>query len=305
MKKDISVCPRLLFLVISVNIIFMACGGTVPQPTGVELLGSIENAFVNVAKRSTPAIVGVISFRESEDPQFRRREGSGFVFREDGHILTNEHVIRDSIAIRVRLLDERVFEAELVGADPNTDIAVLKIDAPEKLSVLPLANSEAVQVGQFAIAIGNPFQLNHTVTVGTVSGKGRSVLPDIGIFVRYQDFIQTDAWINTGNSGGPLLNIHGEVIGINSLIRRPDNTPATNAVRAGAGFAISSNLVEKIGTQLIANGRIIRGYLGISMREVPARNFCSARPKKYASTSQRATARRHHYRIQWKESQRY
>ena len=89
-----------------------------------------------------------------------------------------------------------------------------------------------------------------------------------GLF-RYQDFIQTDAWINIGNSGGPLLNIHGEVIGVNSLIRRPDNTPATNAVRAGAGFAISSNLVQKIGTQLIANGRIIRGFLGIGMREVP------------------------------------
>ena len=101
-----------------------------------------------------------------------------------------------------------------------------------------------------------------------MSGKGRSLLPDVGI-VRYQDFIQTDAWINVGNSGGPLLNIHGEVIGINSLIRRQDNTPATSAVRAGAGFAISSNLVEKIGTQLIANGRIIRGYLGIGMAEVP------------------------------------
>ena len=267
MKKNISVCPSLLLLAFSVNIIFISCGGSTQQRTSVELLGSIENAFVDVAKRSTPAIVGVVSYRESEDPRFRRQEGSGFIFRKDGHILTNEHVIRNSVAIRVRLLDESVYEAELVGADPNTDVAVLKIDAPEELPVLPLANSETVQVGQFAIAIGNPFQLNHTVTIGTVSGKGRSLLQDIGI-VRYQDFIQTDAWINTGNSGGPLLNIHGEVIGINSLIRRPDNTPATNAVRAGAGFAISSNLAEKIGTQLIANGRIIRGFLGVSMRDV-------------------------------------
>ena len=267
MKKNIFLCPSLLFLVVSVSIV-MSCGGTTQQPTDVELLGSIENAFVNVAKRSTPAIVGITSFRQAEDPRFRRQEGSGFIFREDGYILTNEHVIRDSTIIRARLHDESVYEAELVGEDPNTDIAVLKIDAPETLPVLPLANSEAVQVGQFAIAIGNPFQLNHTVTIGTVSGKGRSLLPDRGI-VRYQDFIQTDAWINVGNSGGPLLNIHGEVIGINSLIRRPDNTPATNAVRAGAGFAISSNLVEKIGTQLIAKGRIIRGYLGIGMEEVP------------------------------------
>ncbi len=267
MKKNIFLCPSLLFLVISVSIV-ISCGGTTQQPTDVELLGSIENAFVNVAKRSTPAIVGITTFRQAEDPRFRRQEGSGFIFRGDGYILTNEHVIRDSTVIRVRLLDESVYEAKLVGTDPNTDIAVLKIDAPETLPVLPLANSEAVQVGQFAIAIGNPFQLNHTVTIGTVSGKGRSFLPDRGI-VRYQDFIQTDAWINVGNSGGPLLNIHGEVIGINSLIRRPDNTPATNAVRAGAGFAISSNLVEKIGTQLIAKGRIIRGYLGIGMEEVP------------------------------------
>ena len=268
MKKNILVYPSLLLFVISASIIIMSCGGSTQQPTDVELLGSIENAFVNVAKRSTPAIVGITSFRQAEDPRFRRQEGSGFIFREDGYILTNEHVIRDSTVIRARLLDESAYEAKLVGADPNTDIAVLKIDVSEALPVLPLANSEAVQVGQFAIAIGNPFQLNHTVTIGTVSGKGRSLLPDVGI-VRYQDFIQTDAWINTGNSGGPLLNIHGEVIGINSLIRRPDNTLATNAVRAGAGFAISSNLVEKIGTQLIANGRIIRGYLGIGMEEVP------------------------------------
>ena len=267
MKKNILVYPSLLLLVITVSIIVVSCGGSTQQPTDVELLGSIENAFVSVAKRSTPAIVGVISFQIVEDSKRHRQEASGFIFREDGHILTNEHVIRNSLRINVRLLDESVYEAELVGADPNTDIAVLKIDAPEALRVLPLADSEAVQVGQFAIAIGNPFQLNHTVTIGTVSGKGRSLLQDIGI-VRYQDFIQTDAWINTGNSGGPLLNIHGEVIGINSLIRRPDNTPATGAVRAGAGFAISSNLAEKIGTQLIANGRIIRGFLGVSLREV-------------------------------------
>lgn len=267
MKKDIYVCPSVILLIVSMSIILASCGRTTPQPTDVELLGSIENAFVSVAKRSTPAIGGVISYRhQTEEP--RLQVGSGFIFRKDGHILTNEHVIRNASDIRVQLLDESLLEAKLVGVDPNTDIAVLKIDAPEELPVLPLADSEAVQVGQFAIAIGNPFQLDYTVTIGTVSGKERSLLPDIGI-VRYQDFIQTDAWINTGNSGGPLLNIHGEVIGINSLIRRPDNTPATSAVRAGAGFAISSNLVEKIGTQLIANGRIIRGFLGISMRKVP------------------------------------
>ena len=266
MKKNIYVCFTLLFFLVSVSII-SSCALTKDQPTDVELLSSIENAFVSVAERSTPAIVSVISVRPVEDGGYHRQEGSGFIFRKDGHILTNEHVVRDATTITVHLINENEFDAKLVGVDRNTDIAVLKIDAKEKLTVLPLANSEEVQVGQFAIAIGNPFRLNHTVTTGIVSGKGRSFLPDRGI-IRYQDFIQTDAWINTGNSGGPLLNIHGEVIGINSLIRRADNSPATGAVRAGAGFAISSNLVEKIGTQLIANGRIIRGFLGIKMEEV-------------------------------------
>lgn len=266
MKKNIYVYFTFLFFLVSASII-SSCAFTKNQPTDVELLSSIENAFVGVAKRSTPAIVGVISRRRAEDGKSHNQEGSGFIFRKDGHILTNEHVIRNAETIRVRLLDESGFDAKLVGVDRNTDIAVLKIDAKEELPTLPLANSEEVQVGQFAIAIGNPFRLNHTVTIGTVSGKGRSFLQEIDI-IRYQDFIQTDAWINTGNSGGPLLNIHGEVIGINSLIRRQDNSPATGAVRAGAGFAISSNLVEKIGTQLIENGRIIRGFLGIRMEEV-------------------------------------
>ncbi|RKU20225.1 hypothetical protein C6503_06540 [Candidatus Poribacteria bacterium] len=266
MKKNIYPCFTLLFFFSSVCFI-SSCAFTKRQPTDIELLSAIENAFVTVAKRSTPAIVGVISYRETENRRHHRQEGSGFIFREDGHILTNEHVIREAVYIKVRLLDESEFDAKLVGVDRNTDIAVLKIDAKENLPTLLLANSEEVQVGQFAIAIGNPFQLNYTVTIGIVSGKGRSFLPNRGI-IRYQDFIQTDAWINTGNSGGPLLNIHGEVIGINSLIRRADNTPATGAVRAGAGFAISSNLVKKIGTQLIANGRIIRGFLGVEMEEV-------------------------------------
>ena len=269
MKKNIYVRFSLLIFLVSTSMIISACSSAKPQPTDVELLNSIEKAFVNVAKRSKPAIVSVVAFRKTEDDKIRRQEGSGFIFRKDGYILTNEHVVRNAKTIRLQLFDGTEFDAELGDRfDRNTDIAVLKIDAKKELPVLPLANSDEVQVGQFAIAIGNPFQLDYTVTIGTVSGKGRSFLSDT-VLVRYQDFIQTDAWINVGNSGGPLLNIHGEVIGINSLIRRSDNTPATDAVRAGAGFAISSNLVEKIGTQLIANGRIIRGFLGIGMGKVP------------------------------------
>ncbi len=264
MKKYICVSPHLIIFLVSVSVIISACSSGTMQPTDVELLGSIENAFVNIAKQSKPAIVGVSVERRHESGTVQQ-EGSGFIFRTDGYILTNDHVVRDAAVIRVQLLDRSQFEAKLIGTDINTDIAVLKINAKKELPILQLANSEQVQVGQFAIAIGNPFQLNHTVTTGIVSGKERVILPERGL-IRYQDFIQTDAWINTGNSGGPLLNIHGEVIGINALIRRPDDTPATNAVRAGAGFAIPSNLVEKIGMQLIANGRIIRGFLGIRMQ---------------------------------------
>ena len=264
MKKIICVCPYLIIFLVSVSVITSSCSRGTTQPTDVELLGSIENAFVNIAKRSKPAIVGVSVERRHESGTVQQ-EGSGFIFRKDGYILTNDHVVRDAAVIRVQLLDGSQLEAKLTGTDLNTDIAVLKINAKKELPILQLADSEQVQVGQFTIAIGNPFQLNHTVTTGIVSGKERVILPERGL-IRYQDFIQTDAWINTGNSGGPLLNIHGEVIGINALIRRPDDTPATNAVRAGAGFAIPSNLVEKIGTQLIANGRIIRGFLGIRMQ---------------------------------------
>ena len=266
MKKHISVCSYFILFLVSASVIISSCGNTTIQPTDAELLSALENAFVNVAKRSTPAIVSVRAEGWVEGKQFHQ-EGSGFIFQKDGYIFTNEHVVQRASAIRVELFDGNAFDAKLVGSDPNTDIAVLKIDAKKELSVLRLADSAQVQVGQFAIAIGNPFQLNHTVTTGIVSGKGRSILSDSGI-IRYQDYIQTDAWINTGNSGGPLLNIQGEVIGINALIRRrDDDAPATQAVRAGAGFAISSNLVVKIGTQLITNGRIIRGFLGIRMRE--------------------------------------
>ena len=241
-----------------------------PQNTtaGVQLLESIENAFVSIAERSNPAVVGVTASNiERQAVPLRRsdrQEGTGFIFRKDGYILTNNHVVDGAKQITIRLFDGREFrDTQLIGVDPNTDVAVLKINVQEELPVLPFADSDRVKVGQFAIAIGNPFQLNYTVTTGIVSGKERSVLP--GFTMHYQDFIQTDAWINRGNSGGPLLNIHGEVIGINSAIRRADDSPATEAVRAGAGFAIPINLVRKVSDQLIANGQVIRGWLGIFM----------------------------------------
>ena len=248
--------------------------GSISPPPELQLLESIENVFVSIAERTTPAVVSITALNVKRkgthswipERNFNRQEGTGFIFRKDGYILTNDHVVNGAQQIIVHLFDGREFrEVQLVGNDLSTDIAVLKINTTEELPHLPFADSDQVKVGQFAIAIGNPFQLNSTVTTGIVSGKGRSPLAEFD-FIRYQDFIQTDAWINKGNSGGPLLNIRGEVIGINSMIRRPDNAPAKEAVKAGAGFAIPTNLVRKISDQLIANGQVIRGWLGINMR---------------------------------------
>ena len=263
MRKSIDFCILLLFTVILVS----SCAQPINRQSDLELLTSVENAFVNVVARSKPAIVR-ISVRGIDGTESQNRVGSGFIFRKEGYILTNDHVVRDARYIAVTLLDGSRFEADLVGADPDTDVAVLKIDRDEAFAVIPLADSSRVRVGQFAIAIGNPFGLNYTVTTGVVSGKSRSILRGFS-FMRYQDFIQTDAWINTGSSGGPLLNIRGEVIGINALIRRrDDNENAPAPAMAGAGFAIPINLVRTVGDQLIANGRVIRGYLGVFMREV-------------------------------------
>ncbi len=252
----------LIYALCVIVILLSSCAFQAKHPTRTELLSTIEEAFVDIAAQSKPAIVGIFvrhSNRESN------RWGSGFFFREDGYILTNDHIVHGGQRFEVKLLDGSIMDAELVGTDIITDVAVLKVDSQKKFPILPLADSEKVRVGQFAIAIGNPFQLDYTVTTGIVSGKSRDILGGMPV-IRYQNFIQTDAWINTGSSGGPLLNIYGEVIGINALIRKIENTPGP--VRAGAGFAIPSNLANIIGDKLIADGKIIRGYLGISMQEV-------------------------------------
>ena len=256
-KQSYLICTLLIFV-----IMLSSCAFQVKQPTSIELLSTMENAFIDIAAQSKPAIVGIFVRHSNRE---LNRWGSGFFFREDGYILTNDHIVHGGQRFEVKLLDGSIIDAKLVGTDVNTDVAVLKVEGNKEYPILPLANSEKVQVGQFAIAIGNPFQLDYTVTTGVVSGKSRNVLGGTPI-IRYQSFIQTDAWINTGSSGGPLLNIYGEVIGINALIRKVENTPAP--AMAGAGFAIPSNLASVIGNQLISNGKIIRGYLGISMREV-------------------------------------
>ena len=186
--------------------------------------------------------------------------GSGFIIEKDGRILTNNHVIRDASDITVILNDKRKFKARVVGADPSTDVAVIKIDSDGNLPVVPLGDSDDVRIGDWAVAIGNALgELSGTLTVGVISGKGRTNLSIVGGAPAYQDFLQTDASINFGNSGGPLLNIRGEAIGINTAI---------NPSGEGIGFAIPINMAKHISGQLIAHGKVTRGWLGIAPQEL-------------------------------------
>jgi serine protease Do len=182
--------------------------------------------------------------------------GSGFVIESDGYIVTNNHVVDDAESVKVRLDDEREFDAEVIGTDPQTDLALIKIDA-ENLPALPLGDSDAVRVGDDVIAVGNPFGLGGTVTRGIVSAMARDI--NAGPYV---DFIQTDAAINRGNSGGPLLNLEGEVIGVNSAIYSP------NGGSVGVGFAVPSNTVKTVVGQLRSSGAVERGWLGVQIQNV-------------------------------------
>ncbi|GAA6160958.1 DegQ family serine endoprotease [Ruegeria sp. HU-ET01832] len=183
--------------------------------------------------------------------------GSGFVLDEAGYIITNHHVVDNAESVTVRLSDDRTFEAEVIGTDPLTDIAVLKIDAGEDLQAVELGDSDIIRVGEDVVAIGNPFGLNSTVTTGIVSAKGRNISQG-----PYAEFIQTDAAINKGNSGGPLFNMDGEVIGVNSAIYSPTGGSV------GLGFAVTSNIVDHIASDLRDDGQVSRGWLGVSIQNV-------------------------------------
>jgi S1-C subfamily serine protease len=195
-------------------------------------------------------------------PEQRETEkslGSGFLIDKQGTILTNNHVVAGADEVVVTLDDERSFSAKVLGNDPATDVAVVKIDKPPAdLRPAALGDSDQVGVGDYALAIGNPLGLGQTVTMGIVSAKNRSLGTRLGdIEPRYQDFIQTDAAINQGNSGGPLFNFRGQVIGVNSAILNP-------ALAMNVGFAIPINLAQRVATQLQRSGRVARGYLGVS-----------------------------------------
>jgi serine protease Do len=184
----------------------------------------------------------------------QRSLGSGFIIDKEGYIVTNNHVVENADQIKVKLADEKEYEATIVGRDPKTDLALIKIEAPSDLTPIPMGDSDDLYVGNWVVAIGSPFGLEQTVTAGIVSAKGRI----IG-FGPYEDFIQTDASINPGNSGGPLINLKGEVVGINTAIV---------ASGQGIGFAIPVNLARGIISQLKSSGEVTRGWLGVGIQDL-------------------------------------
>src|SRR5712664_1107366 len=258
---------------------------TSPQAaTGVALAEALQMGFVDVAQQVRPAVVhlGTIQRAKSrrgpnlpqgnDDPFFRdffnqffgsegpdsrsefRRPGlgSGVIIDKRGLVLTNFHVVKGADEILIRLSDKREYRGQILGTDPKTDLAVVKFQPDHEVTVASLGNSDVLRVGEWAIAIGNPFGLDQTVTVGVISATGRS---DVGI-ATYENFIQTDASINPGNSGGPLVNLKGQVVGINTAIV---------AAGQGIGFAIPINMVKRVVDQLVDKGKVTRGWIGVAM----------------------------------------
>jgi len=233
---------------------------------------SLGDRFRQVAEQVRKAVVSIrVQAKEAEGgsneffdrPPRRQNLGSGVLISPDGYIVTNYHVIEGAAAIQVRLPDKRQFDARIVGTDEATDLAVVKIDGPSDFPVLPIGRSEDVQVGDWVVAVGNPFRLTSTVTAGIVSALGRQ-LQIIEDQFRIENFIQTDAAINPGNSGGALVNLDGELVGINTAIA------SRTGGYQGYGFAIPANLMERVVTDLLEYGEMKRGYLGVSIQEVTA-----------------------------------
>ncbi|MDD4871959.1 MAG: Do family serine endopeptidase [Kiritimatiellae bacterium] len=289
-----------VFIPVVVTVLFVCialspyAGAAVSSGGDVLTIKKTGSAFTEVAKKAIPAVVFVkvektINARMGgpqgyyfNDPQeffgdefldrffrgYRRQQpdarhfkqqgqGSGFLITKDGYILTNNHIVGDSDKITVRLHDGREFTAKKIGSDPKSEVAVIKIDG-DNFPYLKTGSSANLDIGEWVIAIGNPFGLNETLTVGVVSAKGRA---GMGI-ADYEDFIQTDAAINPGNSGGPLLNIDGDVIGINTAIF------SQSGGSLGIGFAIPIDMAQNIKNQLVKNGKVSRGYLGVYLQEI-------------------------------------
>ncbi|MEL6712785.1 MAG: trypsin-like peptidase domain-containing protein [Planctomycetota bacterium] len=230
-------------------------------PTGFGAARSVSNAFEAVAEEIAPAVVRIeasVEFRGEERPL---GQGSGVFVRADGTIVTNAHVVRGASSVRAALVDGRTFDAEILGVDSATDLAVLRVDGDGTFRAAALRAEEDARVGEWVLAVGNPLGLGHAVTAGIVSGRGRAAQ-----IATYEDFIQTDAAINPGNSGGPLVDLDGRVVGINTAVAD------TRRGSQGIGFAIPADMVQSVVDQLLTSGRVQRGYLGVELRELEARS---------------------------------
>lgn len=225
------------------------------------MLEEIQTVISDLAEHAKPSVVNLLPISGAGRPRESGADrtpgasgsGSGLIVDSEGHIVTNNHVIGDALEVEVRLSDNTKLIAQVVGKDPDTDLALLKVTADRVLPFAHFGDSSTVRVGQWVLAVGNPFGLDRTVTLGVVSGIGRENIN----LSRYENFIQTDASINPGNSGGPLFNLRGEVIGINTAIIN---------FAQGIGFAIPSNMTKQVIQQLIARGKVVRGWLGVGIQ---------------------------------------
>ncbi len=234
-----------------------------PLPAA-EPANALEAQVEAVYERAAPAVVNItvrsIAYDFFMNPVPQEGTGSGFLYDREGHIVTNYHVVENAEEVTVTLADGRTFPAQVVGVDPSSDLAVIRIEAGELPEPIPLGDSDQLRVGQFVVAIGNPFGQAGTLTVGVISALGRVIESPDGRFIG--EAIQTDAAINPGNSGGPLLDLQGRVIGVNSQIISPSQASA------GIGFAVSSNTVRRVVPHLIAEGRYPHPWLGVQLLEL-------------------------------------
>ncbi len=235
------------------------------QFSGLRLIEEIQSVITDLAEKTKSSVVSIFPLsaagRLKDLPGERvpnsPGSGSGVIIDQEGHIATNNHVVGDAMEVEVRLSDKTKLIAQVIGKDPDTDLAILKVTTDHPFIGAPFGDSSTVKVGQWVLAVGNPFGLDRTVTLGVVSGIGRDNIN----LSRYENFIQTDASINPGNSGGPLFNLRGEVIGINTAIIN---------FAQGIGFAIPSNMAKQVLQQLLASGKVIRGWLGVGIQPLTA-----------------------------------
>lgn len=282
--------PSLLLFALVIALLLAACrpdatpavdptptgdAGSDLEPTPTSSGNSaVPNGFPDIAsvvERVAPAVVQIIATTQEQN-RFGRSvdatsQGSGVFFRSDGYVLTNNHVVEDATSVRVVLSSLERVDAEVIGTDPATDLAVLKIDPDEvdEVTIATLGNTDAMRIGDWVIAIGSPLGFQGTVTVGVISAKGRSLQIDQNS-PSLNDLVQTDAVINPGNSGGPLLNLVGEVIGINTAIIR--GSIGNNQEAEGIGFSVSMGTAIPVSEQLIANGRVVRPRIGVQIIDV-------------------------------------